>query len=537
MRAFKMRFVVAVVTGTILGAAGMAQAQIPLLINHQGVLTVGGGNFNGTGDFKFGFIDGSTTWLWTNDGTHLGEDASIPPDAAVPIDVNRGVYSVVFGDTSIPNMVALFSSVFDGADVKLRIFFDGRRPPGEQLLSPDQVITSVPYAFRALTADTVIDPDITRDTELADHADDPSVHHEKTIDASELIQGILPDGRLSPNVTLLGASIDLPAEVTGVLPEANIDPDITRDTELTAHGAVASAHHEKTVDASELTQGMLPDARLSANVTLLGASIDLPAEVTGVLPEANIDPAITRDTELAAHGAVASAHHPKTIDASELTQGTLPDARLSANVTLLGPTIDLSSEVAGVLSETRIDAAITRDAELAYAAISAGDPGTDVTASELEELTGSGQTSLHTHAAGASGVPTGAVQMWAGNIGSPPSGWLVCNGQAVSRATYSDLFTEIGTAFGNGDGSTTFNLPDLRNRFAMGAGDKVAIADAGGEEPTVYGTGASAYCKTSGYVDGYSPGVRNDYTQTNPVQGHKHKFMPPFVGLAYIIKQ
>ena len=44
---------------------------------------------------------------------------------------------------------------------------------------------------------------------------------------------------------------------------------------------------------------------------------------------------------------------------------------------------------------------------------------------------------------------------------SVPSGWLLCNGQAVSRTTYADLFTAIGTAFGGGDGSTTFNLPNL----------------------------------------------------------------------------
>lgn len=63
-------------------------------------------------------------------------------------------------------------------------------------------------------------------------------------------------------------------------------------------------------------------------------------------------------------------------------------------------------------------------------------------------------------------VPTGAVQMFAGS--SAPSGWLLCYGQAVSRTTYADLFTAIGTAYGVGDGSTTFNLPDLRGRVPGG---------------------------------------------------------------------
>ncbi len=54
---------------------------------------------------------------------------------------------------------------------------------------------------------------------------------------------------------------------------------------------------------------------------------------------------------------------------------------------------------------------------------------------------------------------------------SAPDGWLLCYGQAVSRTTYADLFTAIGTTHGAGDGSTTFNLPDLRGRSAFGKDD------------------------------------------------------------------
>jgi len=51
---------------------------------------------------------------------------------------------------------------------------------------------------------------------------------------------------------------------------------------------------------------------------------------------------------------------------------------------------------------------------------------------------------------------------------TPPDGWLEADGSAVSRATYAALFAAIGVMFGNGDGSTTFNLPDLRGRFLRG---------------------------------------------------------------------
>lgn len=62
----------------------------------------------------------------------------------------------------------------------------------------------------------------------------------------------------------------------------------------------------------------------------------------------------------------------------------------------------------------------------------------------------------------------GVIQMFAGS--TAPEGWLVCDGSAVSRTTYATLFAAIGTTWGAGDGSTTFNLPDLRGRSPIGAG-------------------------------------------------------------------
>lgn len=67
------------------------------------------------------------------------------------------------------------------------------------------------------------------------------------------------------------------------------------------------------------------------------------------------------------------------------------------------------------------------------------------------------------------GAPVGSVQTYAGS--SAPTGWLLCAGQAISRATYSDLFTVLSTTYGAGNGSTTFNLPDLRGRTVFGKDD------------------------------------------------------------------
>lgn len=81
------------------------------------------------------------------------------------------------------------------------------------------------------------------------------------------------------------------------------------------------------------------------------------------------------------------------------------------------------------------------------------------------------------------GSPTGSVTMWPAV--TLPSGWLACNGQAVSRTTYAALFAIIGTTFGAGDGASTFNLPNYNNRMPIGAGDLYALAATGGNKDAV----------------------------------------------------
>lgn len=82
------------------------------------------------------------------------------------------------------------------------------------------------------------------------------------------------------------------------------------------------------------------------------------------------------------------------------------------------------------------------------------------------------------------GVPAGGVIDFA--MSSPPTGYLVCDGTAVSRTTYSALFSAIGTQHGSGDGSTTFNLPDYRGRVRVGYDVTQVefdnIGEAGGEK-------------------------------------------------------
>ena len=81
-------------------------------------------------------------------------------------------------------------------------------------------------------------------------------------------------------------------------------------------------------------------------------------------------------------------------------------------------------------------------------------------------------------------IPAGSVQAFAAS--SAPSGWLLCQGQAVSRTTYADLFGVIGTTYGSGNGSTSFNLPDYRGRTLVGVDSSqsefATLGQTGGEK-------------------------------------------------------
>lgn len=94
--------------------------------------------------------------------------------------------------------------------------------------------------------------------------------------------------------------------------------------------------------------------------------------------------------------------------------------------------------------------------------------GVTATTAELNYVDGV-TSPIQTQINAIAGVPSGAVMHFA--MTSAPSGWLAANGSAVSRATYAALFAAIGVTFGAGDGSTTFNLPDLRGEFVRGYDD------------------------------------------------------------------
>ena len=173
---------------------------------------------------------------------------------------------------------------------------------------------------------------------------------------------------------------------------------------------------------------------------------------------------------------------------------------------------------------------------------------------------------------GVEAVPTGTIVPW--TAASLPTGFLECNGQAVSRSTYSALFAIVGTTYGAGNGSSTFELPDLQNNVPVGKSNNKALASTGGAN-TVAATGnvggstANAtltesqlashhhsYPLRSGHSNVARQGMSNiriQYTTTSDTDtagsgnGHSHNMsatftgsassvVQPYVALIYVIK-
>lgn len=151
--------------------------------------------------------------------------------------------------------------------------------------------------------------------------------------------------------------------------------------------------------------------------------------------------------------------------------------------------------------------------------------------------------------------PVGTV-IWSASS-TAPDGYVVCNGAAVSRTTYADLFAAIGTTYGTGDGSTTFNLPNLIDRFAQGSATVGTVKGAG--LPNIWGNGPWLYSydhvnseQASGVFrwSTYGGGVDNNNPSTstgsgilrfnanfgNPIYGNSETVQPPALTLLPCVK-
>ena len=152
-------------------------------------------------------------------------------------------------------------------------------------------------------------------------------------------------------------------------------------------------------------------------------------------------------------------------------------------------------------------------------------------------------------------IPVGTILAYSAN-GTIPSGYLLCDGSAVSRAIYPDLFNLLGETYGAGDGSTTFNLPDFNQaeRFAQGGTVAGTVKAAG--LPNITGSfnsnllndknsvvtgafidgGATAKPTPASNGDDSQDGFSFDASRSNPIYGASDTVQPPALTLRYIIK-
>jgi microcystin-dependent protein len=152
-------------------------------------------------------------------------------------------------------------------------------------------------------------------------------------------------------------------------------------------------------------------------------------------------------------------------------------------------------------------------------------------------------------------APVGVINPFGGT--TAPEGWLLCNGQAISRTDYADLFDVIGTAFGSGDGSTTFNVPDMRGKVPVGFNSSETefdnLGETGGEKThtlqiseipshnhsysymTTGATPTYGRCTFTGAGEGYNFSGTTKNTE-NKGGGESHNNLQPYNTVNFIIK-
>lgn len=221
--------------------------------------------------------------------------------------------------------------------------------------------------------------------------------------------------------------------------------------------------------------------------------------------------------------------------AGERPHGIAPDdittntgAAVDVTAALLGCTGPVDVLVSGAISGAGIELATDADGEFKVRGATDRAAGVSLAASSMDVV----RAVMY---AEAPRVPAGMISAYGGS--SAPAGWLLCDGSAVSRTTYAALFAAISTAYGTGDGSTTFNIPDLRQRFPLGkatSGTGATLGGTGGaidhdhDSPLTTGAPSATIAATNLLTTAASP------THTHSVTVPSAN--PPFQTVNFIVK-
>ena len=182
-------------------------------------------------------------------------------------------------------------------------------------------------------------------------------------------------------------------------------------------------------------------------------------------------------------------------DNTEREMASLDQVQTFTNKTLTSPTINTATidADAGSIDNVTIGTSVPTTARVTKLGVDKAMPSADGDVDVGNDLTVDGDTVLGSASSDSltinatvsgnqnkSGI-VGEIKMYGGD--SAPTGWLLCNGAAVSRTTYADLFAVLSTTYGVGDGSGTFNVPNFGGRVPVGVGTS-AVSDTAGSTPT-----------------------------------------------------
>jgi microcystin-dependent protein len=371
-------------------------------------------------------------------------------------------------------------------------------------------------------------------------------------------QGLTVSGALTVTGTITGPGSGLTAlpaaSLTGTIAIARL-PVGTTGTDVAAGNHAHTGVYEPVITAGTSAQYYRGDKTMQTlNAAAVGlgnvanvAQVDLASgqTITGAKVMNNASNVFT------GNGAALTA-----LNATQLTTGTVPQGRVIPNMQRFVFSTGSEARPTGTTYVEWIGPVVPTNA-------TTDDTWTDTSTATIEDPV--------------VGMPIGTVQMFAAT--SVPTNWLSCNGQAVSRTTYSALYTLIGTTYGAGDGTSTFNVPNLQGRVPVGympGNTKFdTMGETGGSETMTISTANlpnHVHTGTTGddspdHTHVYSPGA--NITTAAPAAGsgvigqlntsntsgastrHQHPFstsattgatnsatdnMPPYITLQYIIK-
>lgn len=414
---------------------------VPQVITFQGRLTSSGSPVTGTKNMRFAIVDNSGNVKWQSHASN-----------SVTVTVANGVYTVKLGDNSVSNMAPLNLADLDKQmTLNVRVWVEGEQ------LSPDIYLSSVPYALIARQAETVTKNSTAGNSlgQALGQATQPVLMPKLTNTQMNAISSPV-NGSIIFNTT---DSQLYWYDGTYWLPVGGTSANVSYDTGWVDCSTWTNQHLGTTAGGD-----LVHNLNASLKDLIIKVLISTDGTDTNSFEIANISNTTT---------GAQNGWNAFYIDANTL--------RIQTGGNGLAYQPDSGAAMVAITNQSWKYRIIVCKIKT----IIKGANGSDYVKKSGDTMTGqlnvSATVNVTSGKIAESGnplVPAGVIQMYGGS--TAPGGWFICDGSAVSRTTYAKLYAAIGTTYGTGDGSTTFNLPDFRGVFPRGAGTSGKLTNANG---------------------------------------------------------